>query len=164
MVYTEIAEFNPLLHLSKFFSFGFASSHIIKWCQLCSLYLSFIENSLKFHSFHFSIFIKCCAFIDLRINFIKSKVRNLISIGSVSLVAGHFVSRKFSFVGIFEFALRALMLCQRLLHPAVDAVNVLHVVDDLVHVHRVEAAKTAPVKTVSYVKRFLKNKTKKLTQ
>ena len=128
----------------------------------------FIFLLLKIYSinkfFHFSIFIKWCEFNDLRINFIKSKVRNLISIGSVSLVAGHFVSRKFSFVGIFEFALRALMLCQRLLHPAVDAVNVLHVVDDLVHVHRVEAAKTAPVKTVSYVKRFLKKKTKKLTQ
>ena len=49
-------------------------THILfTWCQLCSLYLSFIENLLKLQIFHLSIFIKSCVFINLRINVIKSK-------------------------------------------------------------------------------------------
>ena len=79
----------------------------------------------------------------------------LISIGSVSLVTGHFVSREFSFVWILEFALRALMMSERFLHSAVDPVKVLHVMHHLVHVHSVEATETAPVETVFHVKGFL---------
>jgi hypothetical protein len=68
------------------------------------------------------------------------------------------VSRKFAFVRVLELALRALMVCEGLLHPAVDPVDVFHVMDNLVHVHSVETTKTAAVKTVFNMKCFLEIK------
>ena len=57
-------------------------THILfKWCQLCRFYLSFflkIYSHYKF--FHFSIFVKCFAFIDLRINFIKSNLKSTLKV------------------------------------------------------------------------------------
>ena len=76
--YTTTAR-EPSIHVTEFtiwnnisLGLGCANSHINKWCQLCGLYLSFIENLFKLQIFSI-LYLYKIIFIDLRLNFIKSK-------------------------------------------------------------------------------------------